>query len=321
MASPKVSVIVPAYNAAGTLGRCVDSLRGQSLDDIEIILVDDGSTDATPRLCDQYAAADSRIRVIHQPNGGVASARNAGLDAARGRYVIHCDADDWVAPDIYKQLYDLALSTQAQLVGCDFISEYRGLSKVRRQSPSALTPDALIADIIAERVYGSVWNKLIDRRAIVDSGLRFDTRLRVYEDQCFLCLLLRSIRSIAHLPQPLYHYDCTNPMSLIGGKAVGHADSNLRRLEILLENFPQETYPELAFKYKRQAKLSMFVDHRRYTAAEVIEAYSEINPRLISEAPHFPHTEYFFKLFLTGHPRLGRALMRLKKAIRPIKAK
>lgn len=320
--SPVVSVIVPVYQAERFLARCVDSILAQTLADIEVILVDDGSTDASVAICDRYASADSRVKVVHQPNRGVASARNAGLEAARGEYIIHCDADDWVEPQMYQILYERASATGADLVSCDFIREYGDRSEVDPQLPSTITPYGMILGILDVDIYGSVWNKLVRRDVILKADLRFDTRLSVYEDQCFLCLLLKHLAKIEHISQPLYHYDChSNPDSLLGKVGEDQKISDSRRLEILISNFPDSEYPEIAYRYKRLAKLNMFVDHTRFSADQARDAYAEINQRLINEAPGFPHTEFFFKLLLCGYPRLGRALMRIKKMVRPMNAR
>ena len=114
---PKVSIIVPVYNAEKYLQECVESALCQTLSDIELILVDDGSTDSSPTLCDQYAAQDRRVKVIHKPNGRAASARNAGLRAASGEYVAFVDADDWISPDMYEKM----LQTNADVTLCDYV--------------------------------------------------------------------------------------------------------------------------------------------------------------------------------------------------------
>jgi glycosyltransferase involved in cell wall biosynthesis len=114
---PKVSIIVPVYNAEKYLQECVESVLGQTLSDIELILVDDGSTDSSPTLCDQYAAQDRRVKVIHKPNGRAASARNAGLRVASGEYVAFVDADDWISPDMYEKM----LQTNADVTLCDYV--------------------------------------------------------------------------------------------------------------------------------------------------------------------------------------------------------
>ena len=104
---PKVSIIVPVYKAEQYLHRCVDSILSQSFTDCELILVDDGSPDKSGEICDEYASRDSRIQVIHKQNGGVSSARNAGLDVAHGEYVWFVDSDDWIENDSLKEIYNI----------------------------------------------------------------------------------------------------------------------------------------------------------------------------------------------------------------------
>ena len=102
---PLVSIIVPVYNVKPYLNRCVDSLLGQSYQNMELLLVDDGSTDGSETLCDEYAAQDARVRVLHKKNGGLSDARNAGVDAAKGEYLSFVDGDDWVSPYYIENLY------------------------------------------------------------------------------------------------------------------------------------------------------------------------------------------------------------------------
>lgn len=114
-ASPKVSVIVPVHNTAPWLDRCVESVRAQTLRDIEIILVENRSTDASPELCDAYPAADARIRVLHLAEAGLSRARNAGLAVATAPYVGFVDSDDYIEPDMFRRLYDAAVESGAQI--------------------------------------------------------------------------------------------------------------------------------------------------------------------------------------------------------------
>ena len=114
--NPKVSVIVPVYNVKPYLERCIDSLISQSLKEIEIILVDDGSTDGSAAICDDYARRDERIVVIHKQNGGVSSARNVGIDFAKGDYIMFVDSDDWVEPEFCNLPYDVAKQNDADMV-------------------------------------------------------------------------------------------------------------------------------------------------------------------------------------------------------------
>lgn len=122
-ASPKFSVVVPMYNVESYLGECVNSIRRQTLEDIEIILVDDGSPDRCGEMAEEYAKLDNRIKVIHRANGGLGPARNSGIEVAKGEYIGFVDSDDWIEPDMYERLYSAAISSNADVV-------YTGLKTV-----------------------------------------------------------------------------------------------------------------------------------------------------------------------------------------------
>ena len=115
-----ISVIVPIYKVEKYLHKCIDSILAQTYTNLEIILVDDGSPDNCGKICDEYAAKDSRIKVIHQPNGGLSAARNAGLDIATGDYIGFVDSDDYIAPDMYEKLYNALVKNDADMAICDY---------------------------------------------------------------------------------------------------------------------------------------------------------------------------------------------------------
>lgn len=128
---PKVSIIVPVYKVESTLNRCVDSIRKQTLEDIEIILVDDGSPDNCPRMCDDLAIIDERIKVIHKTNGGLGYARNSGNKIASGEYIAFIDSDDYIEPNMMQRLYDFASKKNCDVVygGYNIIREGKKLVK------------------------------------------------------------------------------------------------------------------------------------------------------------------------------------------------
>ncbi len=117
---PLLSIIVPVYKVENYLQKCIDSILAQTFTDFELILVEDGSPDGCPALCDAAAAKDARIRVLHQKNGGLSAARNAGLDVARGEWIGFVDSDDYIAPEMYETLYKAVQSTGADLALCDY---------------------------------------------------------------------------------------------------------------------------------------------------------------------------------------------------------
>ena len=137
----KVSLIVPVYNGENYLKDCVDSILGQTLREIEILLVDDGSKDRTPQLCDAYAAADERVRVIHQENRGLGMARNAGLDAAEGIYVTFVDSDDYISGEMCEKMYQAAEQYQADMVLAGLCQEAAVCSPGRLWTRFAVFPE------------------------------------------------------------------------------------------------------------------------------------------------------------------------------------
>ncbi|MDV4769588.1 glycosyltransferase, partial [Enterococcus faecium] len=122
----EISIIVPVYKVEPYLRKCVDSILAQTFTDFEVILVDDGSPDNSGKICDEYASKDSRVRVIHKKNGGLSSARNAGIDVARGKYLGFVDSDDYIEKDMYELLYDNIVKEQADLSICGIYDIYAG---------------------------------------------------------------------------------------------------------------------------------------------------------------------------------------------------
>lgn len=164
ISSPLVSVIIPVYNAEDYLPACLDSLLCQTLTEIEILLIDDGSTDGSGRICDACAAKDARIRVIHQENQGVSRARNQGIEHAAGEYILLVDSDDWAEPTLCEQLYMAAEAHHADLCICANYNETDTRSTVRKLFPHAeflFTGDAYKKEILIPTL-GLVGEKLRD---------------------------------------------------------------------------------------------------------------------------------------------------------------
>ncbi len=205
-----ISIIVPVYNCAGFLQRCVDSLTAQTYDDIEIILVDDGSTDGSAALCDDLAVRDSRITVLHRTNGGVSSARNAGIAAARGEFITFADADDYVNPDHIGGLRELMRKFDCDVAVCSYISENEDKCsepRCRSAAPNEVfySHDSAVCELLAGgAVGGYVWNKLY-RRHLLD-GVEFRRDVRILEDLLFNFEVFRKAKSMAFTDYRSYHY-------------------------------------------------------------------------------------------------------------------
>lgn len=206
MTRPLVSISVPVYKTERDLRRCVESLLNQTLRDIEIILVDDGSPDNCGIICDEYAAKDARIKVIHKENGGLSSARKEGLKHCTGIYYTVCDSDDWVEPMMYEELYQRAVETNADIVACDYYSEYGNGKQVRSVSYTYTTQEQYIEDLMLRTTSVNTWSKLFRRDMIRDLGIDYTEGVNLGEDGLFLFKTLLAPQKIATLPRALYHY-------------------------------------------------------------------------------------------------------------------
>ncbi len=230
--SPIVSVIVAAYNSEKYLGRCLDSILAQTMEKWECIVVDDGSTDQTGVIAEQYASKDPRFRVIHQTNAGVARARQTGLDAARGTYMIHADSDDWVDADMLETMVYTANKDNADMVFCDFIFIHPGgFVEYRSQRPKSLESLSLLGEMMFD-LHGSLCNKLIRRSLIEEYGLRFIEGMNIAEDQYLVFRVLAHNISVSHISRAFYHYDHTqNDESLCNSGVL--ASDRLKPLEMI----------------------------------------------------------------------------------------
>ncbi|MBP3302616.1 MAG: glycosyltransferase [Opitutales bacterium] len=203
---PKVSVIVPVYKVEKYLPECIESVLAQTFTDFELILVDDGSPDNSGKICDDYATRDSRIRVFHKENGGVSSARNLGLDNARGEWIGFVDPDDWIEPDMYEQMYLAGTENNADFVWCDFWTESDTMIVLRSQGLEIVDSENMIMGFLSGRLHGSVWCKLIRAAVLRGNGLYFSTEIAYCEDLLLSIELALKAKKIAHIAHPFYHY-------------------------------------------------------------------------------------------------------------------
>lgn len=206
-----ISVIIPVYNCGGYLPRCVESLQKQTYEDLQMILVDDGSTDDTPALCDSLAAADGRITVLHRPNGGVSSARNAGLAAAKGDYITFADADDYVNPDHVMNLYNAMQRHGCDVAICSYITESETKCSQPKSGESGgynevcYSHDSAVCELLAGgAVGGYVWNKLYRRELL--EGVTFDGSIKILEDLLFNYNVFKNVSSAVFSEAKSYHY-------------------------------------------------------------------------------------------------------------------
>lgn len=212
---PAISVIMPVYNAGSYLKAAIDSVLAQTFRDFELLLIDDGSTDGSGAVCDDYAAKDRRVVVLHQENGGICAARNRGLDMAKGEYVTFIDNDDTYAPDLLEENYAL-IGQQVDIVKFGYhvdetFPDGRTDSRDRQpQKDETLQADDLAASYPACKAWGwfnVIWNALYKRTFLQENAIRFDTRVRFgYEDWIFNYQAYARAACIVNHAKVYYYY-------------------------------------------------------------------------------------------------------------------
>lgn len=205
-----LSIIIPVYNVAPYLRECLDSVLAQTYTDWEAICVDDGSTDGSGAILDEYAARDSRFRVIHQMNSGVAIARSVGIAEARGEYVGWVDSDDYVEPVHFAGLISVAETSGADIVWSDHkLIKDSSICEVNHSCEE--NPDVLLAEILMRKQMGSLWDKIFKRSFVENVGADFGIgKCTIMEDNFFLYKLLINNPKVKHSPQSTYHYFVRN---------------------------------------------------------------------------------------------------------------
>lgn len=222
MMTPKISVIVPVYNVEKYLHRCIDSILSQTFKDFELLLIDDGSPDNCGKICDEYAQQDNRVRVFHKPNGGVSSARNLGLDNARGEWIAFVDSDDYVEVDYLDELV-----SYSRRYDVDYVLTLNTIKEYTNDSCLILQPSNYSDLFSLYRIlkYGSPWAKLFKNELIKSLNLRFNTNIHMGEDAMFGLHYLMGTKNIAIIQSNRYIYDQSRPDSLT--KITNSYDSEL----------------------------------------------------------------------------------------------
>ncbi len=205
-----ISVIVPVYNVGPYLKRCLDSILSQTYRNLEIILVDDGSTDNSGAICDEYKKLDKRVLVIHKENEGVSKARNVGMDISKGEYLTFVDSDDYIEPNMYEELYSSIERESADLAVCGFRQvRVNGEQKVNDASITIdwakenIINNYFTEGVIKELMY-SPWNKLFRKETLKE--LRFNTKYRLGEDILFIFEFVEKMQKMVYVNGAFYHY-------------------------------------------------------------------------------------------------------------------
>lgn len=253
---PKISIIVPVYQVEKYLEKCVNSILGQTFTDFELILVDDGSTDRGPEMCDQYAKQDGRVKVIHKKNGGLSDARNAGIDVAQGEYLGFVDSDDYIAPDMYELLYRDITKENADLAISGIYDVYEGhepkqikhvYQVVNRQSAMKAILEAKIVSVHAV-------NKLYKRELF--SECRYKVGI-ITEDAEIIFRLLELCNKIVINSKQCYWYVHRN--GSISSKQFSKKDLQTIQVWKQNENILKDKYPTLEYNLHTRVCWANFI--------------------------------------------------------------
>lgn len=248
-----ISIIVPVFQAEAYIGRCIESILCQTYDNLEIILVDDGSNDGSGEICDRYQQSDSRIRVIHKENGGLVSARQAGIAAAFGAYIGFADADDWMEPKMYQNLFEAAVLADADIVAESFLDDFggscravpnrisAGIYRTLKEREALYKTMICCSDFFCIGLAPYLWNKLFRRELVLGHMLKIPQKIRVGEDAAALYPMAAAASCIAVCDTAHYHY-CHHENSMI----LGGRDENAEyENTVLLDQFLRESFARI----------------------------------------------------------------------------
>ena len=307
-----ISIIVPVYNVEKYLPKCVDSLLAQTHENLEIILVDDGTKDNSDKLCDEYAAKDSRVKVIHKENGGAASARNAGIDIAQGEYLAFADSDDWLEPDAYAHMLALAQKYGVKLVcaGRYDVSEKTAETKIGLcpQKEEAISGTELVRRIFRwDNVDSAPWDKLF--HCSLFREIRYPIG-KICEDVAIIYQLALKAEKAAMCDKPIYHYLCRG--GSLTNSAVSEKTFHFSHYTALIYADIRAHYPDLEpeARYLRVRSLVHNVQSLDLAGKDAKQKFAEIyhssRKELRSHIP-FIRTCGFF----TGKERTADILLAL----------
>ncbi len=318
--NPKISVIIPVYNAEKYLRRCVDSILAQIFTDFELLLIDDGSKDKSGEICDEYAKKDNRVKVFHKENGGVSSARNLGLDNARGEWIGFIDSDDMVKPEYLDGL--IRCQSRSSLVVGGYECFENSSKKFYITKQCDMDVEDAFNCIGSDSQSGTLlypWGKLFKAAYIVENNIRFDTTMRLGEDFCFNLDFLSMIEQVSFVPSNNYLYRiglCRNNRYLMDyDKFHKHVQSFLKCLEGLKE---KKNISEKYVKYKILNMYFMYFfsclktcskERMKTECGKFIENEGHAFLNFVIREKSVMHKFYFFSVFYI--PFIGYYLLKI----------
>ena len=292
---PMISIIIPVYNTQQYLPRCIDSILSQSFTDFELLLIDDGSTDGSGKICDAYAEKDNRIRVFHKENGGVSSARNLGLNEAQGEWICFVDSDDELLPDGLQIMAD-GISNEVDMIMAGYY-EFEGetlLTDTSKFGKDGLISrnDALLMMYPSESMpyMGYPWGRLYKRNLVLEKDLSFDVHIKIKEDTLFVVEYLCSIQNqVYYISTPVYKY-VKSPVGAMGGLSQSYNPNYLTSFEAvvkmnrLVQGLPEiDRVLSMAAKYEVVNRIYLVLGHMIQHNAVDEKVMDDLKKRAVEE--------------------------------------
>jgi|GEM_PF-511300 len=253
-----ITVAIAVYNTKPYLNRCIDSILAQTYLNVEVIIVDDGSTDGSAQSCDNYSASHTNVHVIHKENGGLSTARNAGIEQATGKYICFLDSDDYLEPDYLSVLHRNIVKEDADISVCGYYKDKLNKTIVAQNAGTYKVMDyeqAMYAMFCDTSFGACAWNRLNRMSIINDNNLRYDPELLVSQDNVWGCEYYSHCKKIVYDPTPLYHYVSNESSVCHRIRATGSLNPRnlralvaLRKTEALVQN--KSDFIQSAFRWR-----------------------------------------------------------------------
>lgn len=240
------SIIVPVYNSAATLQKCLDSILNQTFENYEVILINDGSTDASWNICQQYKSKDERFIILNQENSGPSQARNCGLEIANGDWICFVDSDDWISKEYLSSLREIIISEDPDVIFLGHTIFDNEGNKIKQKIPICKNREKykMLLELSDEDMFGYTWIKAFKRNAI--GTFRFEQGVNLFEDEIFACQVLANCDHISLLQKAIYNY-CIGNAQTLSGKTYSDYCAKCERVYLAWKSLlkPYENYAEV----------------------------------------------------------------------------
>jgi len=293
----KVSVIVPVYNVEAYLEKCLDSLVNQTLKDIEIIVVNDGSPDNSKEIINKYAKKYKQIKAYDKENGGLSDARNFGLKKATGEYIAFIDSDDYVSTDMYKKMYEKAVGGNFDMVVCDLNYVYENSEEIKRAYSNIKNDTTDIKNTMIN-IYPAAWNKIFKKK-LFTKGIEFKKGVW-FEDVEFIYRLLPHIKTIGVVHEPFNQYlQRTGSITQSVDPRIYHYIDNWNGIVKYYQdnNFYEKYQKELEYSYVRYMYATFVKQASKYNYDDFLEAVDKAIENVKNNFPKYRKNKYFYKSF------------------------